>query len=433
MAKLIEITGKALAGEWGTDDETGNGIPVLRTTNFTNEGVVDYTDVVTRTITKKNIEEKYLRPGDIIIEKSGGSDKYPVGRVIYFDGPENTYLFNNFTGLLRVQNQEKWHPKYVFYSLYGNYRRGGTRPFENKTTGLHNLKTDDYVSRYEVTDADYSQQKEICLYLDKIYSIVKMREEELAKLDELVKARFVELFGDPKTNDKGFTKAPMGEYITVLTDFSSNGSYKTLDSGVTMYDEPNYAWMVRTTDLESGDMSSIKYIDENAYKLLSKSKIYGGEIIMNKIGSAGKVYLMPEIEMPASLGRNAFMFRYDDRINVRFLFEQLVSEYGQAEIQQYVRGAVTKTITKDDARSVQIIVPEKELQDKYVEFVHQIDKSKFAVQKSLDETQLLFDKLMQEYFGYIRHRNSHFLNFRQIQSLLCNSFHPFFNLSLHIR
>ena len=181
MAKLIEITGKALAGEWGTDDETGEGIPVLRTTNFTNEGVVDYSDVVTRLITKKNIEEKFLRCGDIIIEKSGGSDKYPVGRVIYFDGPSNTYLFNNFTGLLRVQDQEKWFPKYVFYSLYGNYRRGGTRPFENKTTGLHNLKTDDYVSRYDIVEADYSKQKEVCTHLDKLYSIIKMRERRACK------------------------------------------------------------------------------------------------------------------------------------------------------------------------------------------------------------------------------------------------------------
>ena len=290
MAKLIEITGKALAGEWGTNDETGAGIPVLRTTNFTNEGVVDYSDVVTRTITKKNIDEKYLRAGDIIIEKSGGSDKYPVGRVIYFDGPSNTYLFNNFTGLLRVKDQEKWFPKYVFFSLYGNYRRGGTRPYENKTTGLHNLKTDDYVSQYEVVEADYSRQKEICTHLDKLYSIIKMREEELVKLDELIKARFVEMFWNPANNEKGFIKAPMGDYMTVLTDFSSNGSYKTLDSGVTMYDEPNYAWMVRTTDLESGDMTAIKYIDEEAYELLAKSKIYGGEIIMNKIGSAGKIY-----------------------------------------------------------------------------------------------------------------------------------------------
>ena len=118
MAKLIEITGKALSGEWGTDDEIGNGIPVLRTTNFTNEGFIDYRDVVTRHIDKKNIDEKYLRPGDIIIEKSGGSDKQPVGRVVYFEGPESTYMFNNFTGLLRVKEQKKWFPKYIFYSLY---------------------------------------------------------------------------------------------------------------------------------------------------------------------------------------------------------------------------------------------------------------------------------------------------------------------------
>ena len=280
--------------------------------------------------------------------------------------------------MLRVKDQEKWFPKYVFFSLYGNYRRGGTRPYENKTTGLHNLKTDDFVSQYEVVEADYSRQKEICTHLDKLYSIIKMREEELVKLDELIKARFVEMFGNPANNEKGFIKAPMGDYMTVLTDFSSNGSYKTLDSGVTMYDEPNYAWMVRTTDLESGDMTAIKYIDEEAYELLAKSKIYGGEIIMNKIGSAGKIYLMPQIDMPASLGRNAFMFRYDDRINVKFLYHLLTSEYGQREIQQYARGAVTKTITKNDVRAVLIIVPPIELQNEFESFVAEVNKSKFA-------------------------------------------------------
>ena len=207
------------------------------------------------------------------------------------------------------------------------------------------------------------------------------------------------MFGDPANNEKGFIKAPMGDYMTLLTDFSSNGSYKTLDSGVTMYDEPNYAWMVRTTDLESGDMTSIKYIDKSAYELLSKSKIYGGEIIMNKIGSAGKIYLMPQINMPASLGRNAFMFRYDERINVKFLYHLLTSKYGQREIQQYVRGAVTKTITKNDARAVLIIVPPIELQNEFEAFVEQLDKSKVVVQKALGEAQLLFDSLMQQYFG----------------------------------
>lgn len=376
MTKLIDITGKALSGEWGSDDETGDGIPVLRTTNFTNEGVVNYNDVVTRIITKKNIDNKFLRKGDIIIEKSGGSDKFPVGRVIYFNGDENTYLFNNFTGLLRVKNQEQWFPKYVFYSLFANYKRGGTRIYENKTTGLHNLKTDDYVSRYEVVDMNKKQQVLMCEKLDKLCEIIKLRKKELQLLDDLIKARFVEMFGNPVNNEKGFVKAPMGDYMTLLTDFSSNGSYKTLDRGVTMYDEPNYAWMVRTTDLESGDMTSIKYIDENAYELLAKSKIYGGEIIMNKIGSAGKIYLMPQIDMPASLGRNAFMFRYDDRINVKFLYHLLTSEYGQREIQQYVKGAVTKTITKNDVRAVLIMVPPIKLQNEFDAFVKQVNKSK---------------------------------------------------------
>ena len=120
---------------------------------------------------------------------------------------------------------------------------------------------------------------------------------------------------------------------------------------------------------------------------------------MNKIGSAGKIYLMPQINMPASLGRNAFMFRYDEHINVKFLYHLLTSEYGQREIQQYVRGAVTKTITKNDARSVLIIVPPIELQNEFEVFVAQVDKSKSAIEKELKKTQILFDSLMQKYFG----------------------------------
>ena len=296
---------------------------------------------------------------------------------------------------ITIKNEEIIDRDYLYYYLKSkkNYVNDIGRGVAQNNINMSILRG------FEVPIREKFEQKAITDILNKIGKIIEARKEGLNKLDNLIKARFVELFGDPKANDKGFTKAPMGEYMTVLSDFSSNGSYKTLDSGVTMYDEPNYAWMVRTTDLESGDMSSIKYIDENAYELLSKSKIYGGEIIMNKIGSAGKVYLMPEIEMPASLGRNAFMFRYDDRINVRFLFEQLVSEYGQAEIQQYVRGAVTKTITKDDARSVQIIVPEKELQDKYAEFVHQIDKSKVVVPSKIKNA--IFVIMLSVSFGQI--------------------------------
>lgn len=191
MAKLIDITGKAISGEWGTDDLVGNGVPVLRTTNFSNIGVVNFNNVVTRQIVKKSISEKLLRYGDIIIEKSGGSDKQPVGRVVFFEGEDNKYLFNNFTGLLRVRDFCKWNPKYIFYSLFANYAKGGTIPFENRTTGLHNLQTDSYVNSVMIMERKIEEQTDIVTILDKVNQLINYEKKQLEDLDILVKSRFV--------------------------------------------------------------------------------------------------------------------------------------------------------------------------------------------------------------------------------------------------
>jgi len=389
MAKLIEITGKALAGEWGTDDETGEGIPVLRTTNFTNEGVVDYSDVVTRTITKKNIDEKFLREGDIIIEKSGGSDKYPVGRVIYFDGPSNTYLFNNFTGLLRVQDQDKWFPKYVFYSLYGNYRRGGTRPFENKTTGLHNLKTDDYVSRYDVTETDYSKQKEICTHLDKLYSIIKMREDELAKLDELIKARFVEMFGDININDKNWDCLPLGELCTIVR----GGSPRPIED----YLGGDVPW-IKIGDATDGESIYLNSAREHIIQEgVKKSRLVkAGSLIFANCGVSLGFARIITFDGCIHDGWLA-MEDINEKINKIFLLQSLnqMTEHFRAIAPAGTQPNLNTAIMK----AYKQIIPPMKLQKEFIDFCKQVDKSKVAIQKSLGKTQLLFDSLMQKYFG----------------------------------
>ena len=369
MAKLIEITGKALAGEWGMDDETGEGIPVLRTTNFTNEGVVDYSDVVTRTITKKNIDEKFLRDGDIIIEKSGGSDKYPVGRVIYFDGPSNTYLFNNFTGLLRVQDQEKWFPKYVFYSLYGNYRRGGTRPFENKTTGLHNLKTDDYVSRYEVTEADYSKQKEICTHLDKLYSIIKMREDELAKLDELIKARFVELFGNPAYNEKEWIIKEL-ESVTNVVTYGLTVRPEYIDEGIDL---------VSARELHKGFVAyeeAPKISEEDFRGLSEKGKPQKNDILFSKTGSIGHCALV-EDDKPFAITQNAARIGLDvEKVNPLWMLYYLRMDYIQDWCKSHAKGNAVKDFQLQDMKMIPLFECPIELQNSFSEFVKHVDKSK---------------------------------------------------------
>lgn len=374
MAKLIDITGKSLSGEWGTDDETGDGIPVLRTTNFTNEGVVNYNDVVTRTITKKNIADKFLRKGDIIIEKSGGSDKFPVGRVIYFDGEENTYLFNNFTGLLRVKNQDEWYPKYIFYSLYANYKRGGTRAFENKTTGLHNLKTDDYVSRYEVAEIDKTEQILICEKLNKLYEIIKLRGQELQLLDDLIKARFVELFGDPIKNPKGWEVVTIGDIVTEVR-------YGTSKPAVEGGKYP-YLRMNNLTVDGHLDLKDLKYIDIPDDEM-EKCVVRKGDVLFNRTNSIELVGKTAVFDLPEDMVIAGYIIRV--RLNERLLPE-IFSQYMNLEalkdiLRAMAKGAVNQAnINAQELQSIKVYVPDMEVQKQFIKMKEQVDKSKVTKQ-----------------------------------------------------
>ena len=395
MAKLIDITGRPLSGEWGKDDENGDGIPVLRTTNFTNEGVVNYDNVVTRTITKKNIDDKFLRKGDIIIEKSGGSDKFPVGRVIYFNGDENTYLFNNFTGLLRVKDKELWYPKYVFYSLYANYKRGGTRIYENKTTGLHNLKTDDYVSRYEIKEIDMVSQISICEKLDMMCKIVKFRKRELQLLDELVRGRFVELFGDVSTETYKYETRRLGEVANVG---SSHRVFTTefVDKGVPFYRGTEIG------ELAKGNKPTEPfYISEEHYNRLANddTKPKVGDLLMPSICNKGQVWMV-DTDKPFYYkdGRVLCISPNREFFNTKY-FEHFMRIKTLVEYPKLGSGSTFAEFKIFMLKGIDVLVPPIELQNQFADFVKQVDKSKLIVQKELDETQLLFDSLMQEYFG----------------------------------
>ena len=400
MAKLIDITGKALSGEWGSNDETGDGIPVLRTTNFTNEGVVNYNDVVTRSITKKNIDEKYLRRGDIIIEKSGGSDKFPVGRVIYFDGDENTYLFNNFTGLLRVKNHEVWYPKYVFYSLFANYKRGGTRTFENKTTGLHNLKTDDFVSRYEVSEIDIKEQISICNKLDKLFGVIKLREQELQLFDNLIKARFVEMFGEPQNNPFNWEIVNISE---VVSGKVSNGFFAKRDN---YYDDGNVSVLgvANIVNRMYSKVDELPRTNANDNDLKKFGVKYGDMLFCRSSLVAegiGKASIVPE-DAPSNILFECHVIRLPLNLRVcvpEFMQTLSTMDFFRNQVISQSKTATMTTIGQNGILKTNIILPPIEKQREFYNFVHQVDKSKVAVQKALDETQMLFDSLMQKYFA----------------------------------
>ena len=177
--KLSEIFEKPISGEWGNELEEGKyGAKVIRTTNFTNMGRLNLNDIVERDIDVEKYKNKLLKLGDIIIEKSGGSPNQPVGRVVIFE--ENTsekYFCNNFTSILRPKNIV--NAKYSLYLLKDLYNKKRVLKYQNKTTGIINLKLNDYLNNTEIMIPSIEEQIKISTILDKSQELIDKRKEQI--------------------------------------------------------------------------------------------------------------------------------------------------------------------------------------------------------------------------------------------------------------
>ncbi|MFW2501966.1 restriction endonuclease subunit S [Clostridium diolis] len=181
----------------------------------------------------------------------------------------------------------------------------------------------------------------------------------------------------------------LGEYLEVLTDYHANGAYKKLKENVELLDEENYSIMIRTTNFEQNDFSlkSFKYINEHAYNFLSKTKVYQNDILMNKIANAGSVYLMPKLNKPVSLAMNLFLIRFNENVIMQKYAYYFMKNY-EAYIKTRAQGSVTKTITKENVRKLEIAFPDIEEQTIIVKTLSDIDEkieTNNQINKKLEE------------------------------------------------
>jgi type I restriction enzyme S subunit len=167
----------------------------------------------------------------------------------------------------------------------------------------------------------------------------------------------------------------LGEYIEVLTDYHANGAYKKLKENVELLDEENYSIMIRTTNFEQSDFSlkSFKYINEHAYNFLSKTKVYFNDILMNKIANAGSVYIMPKLNKPVSLAMNLFLIRFNEKVIVQKYAYYFMKNY-EAYIKTRAQGSVTKTITKENVRKLEIAFPNVQEQKAIVKILSDLEE-----------------------------------------------------------
>ena len=185
---LEKIFNKPQAGVWGEDDPNGDGVPVLRTANFTNTGVIDYSDVATRILDENKITKKYICNGDILIEKSGGSSDRPVGRVVFYEGKNGMFLNNNFTACLHLNNNYQINRIYAFYFMFVNYWFGGTELYEGKTTGIHNSRLSDYLKGTYIPLAPIELQEQFEILARQSNKLKYELEQAITSVDNMMKA-----------------------------------------------------------------------------------------------------------------------------------------------------------------------------------------------------------------------------------------------------
>ncbi len=121
-------------------------VGVIRNANFTKDFKLDYTKIEYIDVEERAFSKRHLENGDLIVEKSGGSDNNPVGRAILYEGKNGVYSFSNFTMALRIRYKESLSYKYLYYHILVSYLKGQMRLMQTQTTGLHNLILDKYLS-----------------------------------------------------------------------------------------------------------------------------------------------------------------------------------------------------------------------------------------------------------------------------------------------
>ena len=246
----------------------------------------------------------------------------------------------------------------------------------------------------------YEKQCEIAEVLDKVTSLISLRKQQLAKLDELVKARFVEMFGDSVANTKNF---PSTTLETVMTVFPQNGLYKPQTDYV--QDDTGIP-ILRIDAFYNG-----KVTNWNTLKRLICSEteidrylLKENDIVINRVNSIeylGKCAHIVGLKEKTVFESNMMRFHMDEKkVNAVYVTEVLCTEDIYRQILRRAKKSVNQaSINQEDVKSLEILVPPLSLQNQFAAFVERVDQQKQTVQQSLEKLELMKKALMQEYFG----------------------------------
>ena len=261
-------------------------------------------------------------------------------------------------------------------------------------TMKHIIKSD--FENITISLPDLNEQKRISNMLLKIENLIKMRKNQIQHYDTLTKSLFVEMFGDTVINPLGWEEHKLEEYIDFLTS-GSRGWAKYF-----VNEENELFLTIKNVKNNKIVLDDIQYIKAPKNKEAERTKVKCGDLLISITADLGRTGVIDKdiSSRGAYINQHLSLVRLDqNRINPQYISYYLETDAGKRQFCSKNQNGVKAGLNFDAIKSLNIIVPPIELQDDFVKNIYFIDKHKSVVQKSLDETQLLFDSLMQKYFG----------------------------------
>lgn len=290
---------------------------------------------------------------------------------------------NNHAHVLRAK--KGFLAEYICYSLMfykiEGYINGATRQ----------KLTQAALRKLIIPKRSVEYQKAIVDRLDLVRYIIEKKQNIINELDLLIKSRFVEMFGDIDCNTKNWPIIALEELAELITD-GEHSTPKRCDKGI-------YLLSARNILNHSLKLDDVDYIDEAEYDRISKRVIpKAGDILLSCSGSVGRCCMAP-MEIKFQLVRSVALIRFKSEITPIFAEHMITSDWFQRQINSLKTTSSQANLFQGRIKKLKGFVPDMNLQYEFIKVVNQINKLKSDVQKSIDETQLLMDSLMQEYFG----------------------------------
>ena len=373
---------------------TTEGVKLLNVANLV-EGKVDLS-TSDRYISESEAYGKYRHflcdVGDFVVASSGIKVDYIDKKMGFIDESMLPLCMNTSTIRFKVLDENRLRIRYFMYYLKSRHFK---QQLFREITGSAQLNYGpSHLKKMSIPLFDIKKQDEIIACMDVIQSITEMYKQELKKYDELIKARFVEMFGDPVLNEKGWRVKPLSD----MGKCKNGMNFHYDDSGVEI------------NCLGVGDFQNLTVIDNTAHlstvslnEMPSEEYLLRDDDIVFVRSNGNKALVGRSVAVyPGDVATtfSGFCIRYrnsDDAVIVPYLLRVLKTDSIRRKMAG--RGANIQNLNQQILGTLLIPIPPIELQNQFAAFVAEVDKSKVAVQKSLDETQTLFDSLMQEYFG----------------------------------